>query len=941
MKQRFWWALSVVMLLCLFVVLGAGAEEKTIVAQGTCGAQGDNLTWTLDGEGTLTISGEGEMKDYWYTDAPWKQASTDIKSVIVEEGVTSIGDNAFYDCSSLANLTLPSGLVDIGEIAFAYCTSLENITLPDSVTSIGMTAFNGCSSLTSVILPDGLTSIGSWAFGGCSLLTNVEIPESVTSIGDYAFMDTTRCNVPLETNTAKALSKSGHSFWDGDLAYQYEYDGDNITGLSVVGCDPQITEVVIPTSVTSIGNNAFQECSTLTSVSIPKSVTSIGDFAFFGCSSLISVDIPESVTSIGNSVFNSCNTLTSVSIPSGVTSIGNWVFANCSALTSVSIPVGMTSIGEFAFYRCSSLSNINFPEGIENIGYFAFSGCVKLTEVELPISIKTLGSGAFDAYVKIHAKLDSDVAKTLGQFGYSFWDENLKYCYFPQADGHSELELQGYDVPITALVIPEGVTRVARQAFFYDNTLVSVKMPESVTVIGEWAFAGCSELRRVELAEGLKEIKDSAFYNCPKLLKMAIPASVQKVEDAAITGRQIICYSKNDLQGGPNGVVTSSPDILYCWENAPIVSLMGECTPVKVVYLDTLLDEHGEVDWSKAESALLIEDYHDMIVGESYTIGWELFADTDAPIVWESSAPDIVPVDDNGTITAKKTGFCWITATCDGLSAACIIESYIPIERMEVEDVYLPIGYTMQLEIKTFPENAGDTIWMNVEGDAVTEADAEATGDWRAITAQAIGGAKITVYPSHSGASASAIATVTDLVEDVSMTTNAARGKAGETVQLTAEATAGAEKYENELMLFTSSAPEIAQVNRHGVVTLLAPGTATITATAMGNEALTASCTVTVVVAENAELMLPANLLVVEEEAFANVGATAVILPEGCQRIESRAFADSSVTSIKIPASVTSIADDAFAGCAVTISAPEDSFAMNWAKEHGVPYIVE
>lgn len=260
---------------------------------------------------------------------------------------------------------------------------------------------------------------------------------------------------------------------------------------------------------------------------------------------------------------------------------------------------------------------------------------------------------------------------------------------------------------------------------------------------------------------------------------------------------------------------------------------------------------------------------------------------------------------------------------------------------MEVEDVYLPIGYTMQLEIKTFPENADDTIWMNVEGDAVTETIAEATGDWRAITAQAIGGAKITVHPSHSGASASAIATVTDLVGDVSMTANAARGKAGETVQLTAEATAGAEKYENELMIFTSSAPEIAQVNRHGVVTLLAPGTATITATAMGNETLTASCTVTVVIAENAELKLPASLLVVEEEAFANVGAAAVILPEGCQRIESRAFADSSVTSIKIPASVTSIADDAFAGCAVTISAPEDSFAMNWAKEHGVPYIVE
>ena len=162
-----------------------------IVASGTCGAEGDgsNLTWTLDSDGVLTISGTGAMKEYDPYKAPWYGSSSRVKSAVIAEGVTSIGGKAFLDCTSLTSVTIPDSVTSIGKQAFMYCTSLTGVTIPDSVTSIGGAAFNGCSSLASVTIPNSVTSIGGAAFNGCSSLTSVTIPDSVTSINNGAFYD--------------------------------------------------------------------------------------------------------------------------------------------------------------------------------------------------------------------------------------------------------------------------------------------------------------------------------------------------------------------------------------------------------------------------------------------------------------------------------------------------------------------------------------------------------------------------------------------------------------------------------------------------------------------------------------------------------------------------------------------------------------------------------
>ena len=264
----------------------------SIISFGSIHAE---VSWSLSNDGTLTIWGT-DMPDFsdlsdddgFFLDVPWFYQRQKIKKVVIQNGVTKIGNYAFDDCSSLTSITIPNSVTSIGYYAFYGCSGLTSVTIPNSVTSINYGTFYGCSRLTSVTIPNSVTSIGYYAFGYCSGLTSVTIPNSVTRIENYAFSN---CS--------------------------------------------SLTSVAIPESVTSIGHYAFYGCSGLTSVTIPNSVTSIEDGTFYGCSGLTSVTIPNSVTRIGYYAFYGCTGLTSVTIPESVTSIESYVFLDCSGLTSI------------------------------------------------------------------------------------------------------------------------------------------------------------------------------------------------------------------------------------------------------------------------------------------------------------------------------------------------------------------------------------------------------------------------------------------------------------------------------------------------------------------------------------------------------------------------------------------------------------------------------
>ena len=253
----------------------------------------------------------------------------------------SIGDDAFRKCSSLASITIPNSVSSIGDYAFWDCSSLASITIPNSVTSIGDCAFYDCSSLTSITIPNSVTSIGDRAFDRCSSLTSITIPNSVTSIGNWVFPN---CS-----------SLTSMFVEDGNTTYDSRDNCNAIietaTNTLIAGCQ----NTIIPNSVTSIGDYAFYECSSLASITIPNSVTSIGDHAFWYCYSLASLTIPNSVTSIGDGAFTDCRSLASLTIPNSVTSIGSVAFGNCSSLTSVTcLAMTAPALGESVFYGCDN-----------------------------------------------------------------------------------------------------------------------------------------------------------------------------------------------------------------------------------------------------------------------------------------------------------------------------------------------------------------------------------------------------------------------------------------------------------------------------------------------------------------------------------------------------------------------------------------------------------
>ena len=253
------------------------------------------------------------------------------KTYDIPSSVTSIGQYAFYGCSSLTSINIPNSVTSIEMSPFLDCSSLTSINIPNSVTCGGYQMFWGCSSLTSINIPSSMTSIGFRMFYGCSALRSINIPNSVTSIESNAFE----------------------------------------------GCSA-LRSINIPSSVTSIESDAFSGCSALRSINIPNSVTSIESNAFEGCRSLTSINIPNSVNSIESSAFSGCSALTSINIPSSVTSIESSAFSGCRSLTSINIPNSVTSIGGSAFLGCRSLTSINIPSSVTSIGGSAFSNCYAL-----------------------------------------------------------------------------------------------------------------------------------------------------------------------------------------------------------------------------------------------------------------------------------------------------------------------------------------------------------------------------------------------------------------------------------------------------------------------------------------------------------------------------------------------------------------------------------
>lgn len=486
--------------LLLFVLMllpmAASADDS-----GKCG---ENVYYTYNAEThTLTIYGTGEMESYRYyeelgdidTNIPWYSHVSEILSINIEYGITSIGEYAFINCYGLTSIIIPNSVTSIGGWAFWGCSGLTSVTIPSSVTCIGFGAFQDCSNLTSITIPNSVSVIEGQAFHSCVRLTSIMIPNSVTNIGAGAFYGTAWYN-----NQPDGL------VYAGKIAYIYK------------GEMPANTHVSIKEGTIGIALYAFQGCSGLTSVTIPNSVKYIasGNFggAFRNCSGLTSVSIGNGVTSIEKQTFESCSSLTSITIPNSVTSIGNSAFSGCSGLTSVIIPNSVTSIGEYAFYGCSSLSSvvseIGKPYVISNS---VFKGTPSDAQLIVPKGTKaayqaTEGWNHFTNIVE--AGGIEDVFEVNGLY-YKIGENNTVAV----TEGNTNFS---GDVVIPSQVIYEGktysVTSIGVMAFDGCSGLTSITIPESVKSIGDEAFNHCSGLTSITIPESVEGIGWRAFYGC-------------------------------------------------------------------------------------------------------------------------------------------------------------------------------------------------------------------------------------------------------------------------------------------------------------------------------------------------------------------------------------------------------------------------------------------
>ena len=520
-------------------------------ALDSSGKLGKNITYQYDSaSGKIEISGSGKMYHFDGEDTPMSplKNQTGIKTAVINEGITSVGDslfenctnlvsvslpdslkvidyNSFYNCSSLTSITIPKGVNEISSSAFSYCTALSSIevdsanqkydsrnncnaiietdknilvkgcnntTITNDIKEIGYRAFSNCEGLTSITVPDAVKTIGYGAFIGCVNLATINLPSNLKLIDDEAFENTAFYNNDSNWKNG-VLYLDNYLLKASGLSGAYTVKSGTKLIASGAFCGTDITEITIPTSLKGVGGEAFYYCDNLKKVNISSLSAWCGiDFA----SSYHGGVSTANPVACSEKLYVNGKLLKTLTVPSNVTKIGSWAFAGLK-ITSVKFNKKLKSIGDCAFYECENISSVTLPSGIKSIGDDAFYGVSsKFTTVTIPSSVTELGDCAFYNIKKV--KISSMKAFCNITFGgYAFIGSRGRYSLY----------LNGKKVKTAK--IPSGIKRIKNYAFA-DSGITSVSIPSSVTSIGKNAFRD-SALSGISIPKGVSSIESNAL----------------------------------------------------------------------------------------------------------------------------------------------------------------------------------------------------------------------------------------------------------------------------------------------------------------------------------------------------------------------------------------------------------------------------------------------
>lgn len=533
---------------------------------------------------TSVIFNAENCKDFSFPESPFN--SGNLTTLIIGEGVKHIPSYFAYNQKSITDITIPNSVTSIGSSAFFGCSGLKAVNISDIAAWCEISFSNeesnpfyiskhlyvNGSEIHDLLIPKSVSSIGDFAFYGCSSLKSIHIQGSVSSVGTQAFYG---CNGLIKVNisdVAAWCNISFSSFNDNPISYTQHLFVNDV----------EIKDLIIPSTVTSIGDNVFARCSELKSVTIPNSVVSIGKGAFYDCENLVSVSIPHSVVSIGAQAFlftpwydslssglvyigdvlygykgvmqpntsvaikegtvsisawafDGCQDLVSVSFPNSVKTIGERAFSNCVGLNTVNITNGVVTIGEDAFSGCSGLSSIIIPNTVTSIGWGAFYCCTGLKSVNIPNSVTSIGNSAFSDCSGLASVTIGNGVTTIGDDAFNNCSNlteviyNAVNCNGRKVDEHIWFE----DCQLKSLLIGEQVKSIPAYLACGQKQLTSITIPNSVASIGDFAFSGCSGLSSVGIPDNVTTIGDRAFQSCSGLASLNIPNSVATIGSGA------------------------------------------------------------------------------------------------------------------------------------------------------------------------------------------------------------------------------------------------------------------------------------------------------------------------------------------------------------------------------------------------------------------------